>query len=158
MNINTLQWDKSLLKLFGVSLISLPKIIRSNEPCGMISYGPLESTPINSLIGNIQANLISQNCLEPGHPNVTLNWDGSVITITREKVFSKNGLITTIGYHLDPEPVYALEGPIVSAGRSIDWATKTFSVDNCACMNSEKQDEKRVYFVPAFSGEFNISV
>lgn len=158
MNINTLEWDKSLLRFFGISPSCLPKIKTSSEVYGNIADGPLANTPISGVIANRQAALIGHRCFRRGLTKVILDAGGSVFSITGEnKVFSKNGLLTTIGYQLDTRPVFALEGPIASAGKSVEWIKSCFNVkDNVQCYNNyeSKGDVKnRAYFVPAFNGK-----
>lgn len=77
-----------------------------------------------------------------------------------ECIFSKNGLITTVGYKMGPnEPaVYALEGSVAIAGVGISWLK-----DNLKIIDDVKESTKLaesvpdtggVYLVPAFSGLF----
>lgn len=157
MNINTLQWDKSLMNFFGISLSCLPKIKTSSEVYGNFSDGPLINIPISGVIANRQAALIGHRCFRRGLTKVILDAGGSVFNITGEnKIFSKNGLLTTIGYQLDTRPVFALEGPILSAGKSIEWIRSCFNVKEAQCFNNyeSKGDQKNcVYFVPAFNGK-----
>lgn len=157
MNIDTLLWDRKLIRFFGINPDCLPKILGSSEMYGTISDGLLKGVPISGVIGNRQAALVGHRCFNKGVTKVTLDATGSVFTITGEnKVFSKNGLLTTIGYHLNARPIFALEGPIASAGNAIDWIEKIFgtnSVRYCTtASNKTESTRKSLNFVPAFNG------
>ncbi|XP_001946651.2 glycerol kinase-like [Acyrthosiphon pisum] len=155
MNINTLKWDKLLLKFFGISEKFLPTIKTSSEVFGNIFEGHLIDTPVSGIIGNRQAALIGQKCFRSGLTKGILDKSGSIFTITGEdKVFSKNGLLTTIAYRLDSRPIFALEGPIASAGYTIDWVKKCLNVKETECLALKTKDklQNEVYLVPAFNG------
>lgn len=156
MNISTLKWDKNLLKFFGIPLNSLPEIKTSSEVFGKFYCGPLAATPISGILGDRQAALVGHRCFRRGLTKVILDGSGTVFTITGEKkVFSDNGLLTTIGYQLETKPMFALEGPITSAGKSIEWIVKYFDInENEFVFTFSKKDHLRnfVYFVPAFNG------
>ncbi|XP_060849614.1 glycerol kinase-like [Rhopalosiphum padi] len=155
MNINTLDWDKPLLKFFGISAKCLPTIKTSSEVYGNISGGYLNNTPISCIIGNCQAALIGQKCFRRGLTKGILDKNGSIFTITGEdKVFSRNGLLTTIAYRLDSRPIFALEGPIASVGYTIEWVKECLNVKETECLAFKKKDrlKNEVYLVPAFNG------
>lgn len=161
MNINTLEWDTTLLKFFGISLNCLPKIKTSSEMYGHFADGPLVNTTISGVIANEQAALIGHRCFRRGLTKVILDEGGSVFNVTGDrKVFSNNGLLTTIAYQLDTRPVYALEGPIASAGKSIEWAKNCFNVREAQCYNSEIKGniQNYAYFIPAFNGKIIILI
>jgi len=157
MNINTLKWDKKLLKFFGISEKCLPKIKTSSEMFGNICNGYLTDTPITGVMGNSQAALIGQRCFRSGLTKGTLDKSGSIFTITGEdKVFSKNGLLTTIAYRLDSRPIFALEGPIASVGNTIDWVKTCLNVreSECLAQKTKGRTQNEVYLVPAYNGNY----
>jgi len=156
MNINTLEWDRQLLKFFNILPSCLSEIKTSSEIYGKIADGPLVGVPITGVIGNRQAALIGHRCFRRGLTKAILDESGSVFTITGEnRVFSENGLLTTIGYQLDKRPVFALEGPIASVGKSIEWAKRCFRVKESECLTSDTKckGQNLVYFAPAFAGK-----
>lgn len=154
MNIDTLKWDEKLLKFFGLHVNCLPVIKTSSEFYGNISEGPFVKIPITGVVGIRQAALIGHRCFQKGQTKAIFDSSGTIFSITGDKkVFSENGLITTIGYHLNETPVYALEGPIASAGKSIEWTKMCFNVQEGECFSKKKQLGNHVYFVPAFNGK-----
>ncbi|VVC29437.1 Carbohydrate kinase, FGGY, N-terminal,Carbohydrate kinase, FGGY, C- [Cinara cedri] len=158
MNINTLQWDPKLLKMFGISQSSLPEIRSSSQIYGKFADGPLKNIPISGVIGNRQAALVGHRCFRRGITKATLDEGGSVFTVTGEnKVFSKNGLLTTIGYHIDTRPVYALEGPITSGGAGIEWMEhitrlKTNKITHCLKAGKRINNPNSICYIHAING------
>lgn len=165
MNINTWKWDDGLLKFFGISARSLPEIKpTSSEVYGKIKKGLCKDIPITGVVGNRQANMIGYKCLQRGLTNVTLDANGSVLYITgEEKMFSKNGLLTTIGYHLDTKPIYALEGSLYPAGRSSSWGKQYSPIKPpCKLYKSKDKAARNLDLVPALNtvntGKFDLLV
>ncbi|XP_063233892.1 glycerol kinase 3 [Bacillus rossius redtenbacheri] len=159
MNINTLEWDPVLCRYFGIPMDLLPKICSSSEVYGYIVEGPLKDVPISGILGNQQAALVGEMCLEKGQAKSTYR-DGCFLIYNTgtTRVQSTHGLATTIAYQLGPSqpPVYALEGSVAVAGSAMRWLSGKMrlldhesSVEEEAAAVSSTGD---VYFVPAFSG------
>lgn len=159
MNIETLQWDHHLLKFFNLPKHILPKICSSAEIYGNVAKGELEGVPISGCLGDQQAALVGQMCLQRGQAKATYgtgcfllyNTGGSIVK-------SAHGLLTTVGYQLGSKatPVYALEGSVAIAGAAMGWLK-----DNIEMISDYKEIDELaqsvpdcgdVYFVPAFSG------
>lgn len=71
MDIETLDWDKSLCKHFNIPLQILPKILASADDFGNILHGPLKGLPITGVIGDQSAALFGHNCLHVGQTKAT---------------------------------------------------------------------------------------
>lgn len=71
MDIETLNWDKSLCKHFGIPMNILPKILSSADDFGSIKHGPLKGLPITGVIGDQSAALFGHNCLQLGQTKAT---------------------------------------------------------------------------------------
>ena len=70
--------------------------------------------------------------------------------------FNDSGLLTTIGYSIDEDVIYALEGSIYSAGTIIQWLRDNLeffadSADSEGLIN-ENANSNGVKFIPAFNG------
>ena len=90
----------------------LPDIHSSSEVYGEARVTELEGVPVAGILGDQQAALFGQTCfdVERGEEHVR-NGGLSPAQHRHQKVHSKNGLLTTVGYRLGAEPpVYALEG------------------------------------------------
>ena len=127
MNLKTLDWDHSMLKVFGVPRSMLPRIAASSCP---ESYGTTSETgpfgapiPVTGDLGDQHAALFGQVCFAPGEAKNTYGTGCFLLMNTGDKtIFSKNGLITTVGYKIgDENTVYALEGSIAVAGSLVQW-------------------------------------
>jgi glycerol kinase len=157
MNLETLQWDDSLLRLFDIPRACLPEIRSSSEVYGYCA-GVLSGVAIAGALGDQHGALLGQACLRPGEAKNTYGTGCFLLMNTGETPhFSKRGLITTLAYKLgEAKPVYALEGSIAIAGALVQWLR-----DNLGIIQSSKEvealaksvpDNGDVYFVPAFSG------
>ncbi len=125
MNLNTLEWDPSLLEFFGIPADCLPKIVPSSQVYGTMTEGPLAGVPIAGCLGDQQAALVGQRCFSAGLAKSTYGTGCFLLYNTGSKpVMSNNGLLTTVGYQLGPDKktaAYALEGSIAAAGAAVNW-------------------------------------
>jgi glycerol kinase len=71
MDIETLQWDKSLCKQFNVPMQILPKIMSSADDFGQVQCGPFKGAPITGVIGDQSAALFGHHCLQVGQTKAT---------------------------------------------------------------------------------------
>jgi len=159
MNLETLDWDDSLLEAIGVPRAMLPEIRSSSEVYGQ-GRGVLEGVPVASALGDQQAALFGQTCFAVGEGKCTYGTGGFLLVNTGESaVHSKNGLLTTVGYRIgDSKPVYALEGSIAVAGSLVQWLRDNLGLIQSAAeietLAGTVEDNGGCYFVPAFSGLF----
>lgn len=162
MDINTLQWDKDLMKHLGIPEgILFPEIRSSAEVYGHISDGPGAGIAIAGCVGDQQSATIGQRCLRPGEAKNTYGTGCFLLVNTGEiPVQSKHGLLTTLCFQLgnDQKPVYALEGSIAVAGSGIEWLKDNLGIIQKASeaepLAATVDNTEGVYFVPAFSGLF----
>ena len=153
-NIDTQDWDDELLTLFNIPREVLPKIKHNDA-----FFGEHQETqaPIHGAIGDQQAALVGQNCFEVNSMKATFGTGCFLMVNTgNQRIYSKNGLLTTAGYSLENTTAYALEGSIFSAGTGIKWLRDNLnffenSSDSEKLINA-KWDSGGVIFVPAFSG------
>ena len=164
MNIETLEWDKEMLDVFGIPEKMLPEIRPSSDPKfygKTLQDGPFGAEiPAAGCLGDQHAALFGQTCFEKGDAKNTYGTGCFLLMNTGEKpVFSKNGLVTTVGYKIGDAPaVYALEGSIAVAGSLVQWFRDKLGIITSAPeineLASSVEDNGGVYFVPAFSGLF----
>ena len=154
-NINTLAWDSELLKVFGIKLESLPKVVSNSEILGMAKTA-IGEIPIASMIGDQQSALFGQGCFYEGMAKDTFGTGCFLLkNFGAKPPFSKN-LLTDIAWKIGDNTTYALEGSVFNAGSAITWL-----VENIDVISSPKEtndiDKKAptnlgVYFIPAFTG------
>ena len=157
-NINSLEWDKEILKELDIPESMLPEV----RPSSCI-YGETDPSffggaiPIAGAAGDQQAALFGQTCFAPGEAKNTYGTGCFLLMNTGETpVFSKNGLVTTIAWGLDGKVTYALEGSIFVAGAAIQWLRDEMrlidSAADSAYMAQKVPDTNGCYVVPAFTG------
>ena len=74
MNLNTLGWDRDILKDFGIPIQMLPKIASSSEVYGIAklpAVAGVAGVPISGDLGDQQAALVGQACFKPGEAKNT---------------------------------------------------------------------------------------
>lgn len=160
MNIETLQWDSRLCKVFDIPMNILPEIRSSSEIYGYITgMTKLVNVPISGILGDQQAALVGQMCMQIGQAKSTYGTGCFILYNTGPRlVYSSHGLLTTVGYKLgvDSKPIYALEGSVAIAGISMKWLRDNLNIISNVADSAEiaqSVDPKgEVYFVPAFSG------
>lgn len=159
MNLETLEWDPILRKFFEIPpQVELPAIKSSSEVYGNIVSGSLRGIPISGCLGDQQAALVGQGCMQLGDAKCTYGTGCFLLYCTGGvNVDSEHGLLTTVAYQLgDNHPVYALEGSVAVAGASLTWLKDNIELiqdfDEIDTLVKSVKDNGDVYFVPAFSG------
>lgn len=158
-NINTLEWDQEILDILNIPREMLPKVVSNSEIYGLTKtyhfFG--SKVPIAGMAGDQQAALFGQMAFEPGMVKNTYGTGSFIVMNTGNKPqLSKNNLLTTIGYGINGEINYALEGSVFVAGSAIQWLRDGLklidkaSQSETAALASKNEDE--VYVVPAFVG------
>ncbi len=155
-NINTLEWDDELLRLFNIPKIMLPEVCPSSHFFGYASLLK-KNLKICGVAGDQQAALFGQNCVKEGDVKSTYGTGCFVLMNVGEKpIYDKGGLITTIAWQIDEKVIYAIEGSVFVAGASIQWLR-----DQMRMIKKASESEKYalncdsclgVYVVPAFVG------
>ena len=161
MDLETLSWRDDVLEAFDVPKSMLPEIRSSSEVYGTVETSSLlREVPIAGILGDQQAATFGQVAFTPGEAKNTYGTGNFLIFPTgTEKVMSKNGLLTTIGYKLgDGETHYALEGSIAVTGSLVQWLRDNIGLIGSApeieALAKTVDDNGGAYFVPAFSGLF----
>ncbi len=157
-NIHTQQWDPELLSLLDVPIELLPEVKDSADDFGTSDTSILgQALPIAGVAGDQHAASIGQVCFEPGMVKSTYGTGCFVMLNTGDKaIVSENRLLTTVGYRLNGETTYALEGSIFIAGAAVQWLRDGLGVIGSAPeteqMASDVDDDHGVVLVPAFTG------
>jgi glycerol kinase len=97
MNLETLQWDDDLMRIFGVPREALPDIKPSSHVFGhTLTDGALGfALPIAGILGDQQAALVGQTCFEPGQSKTTYGTGNFLLLNTGiTPVFNDRGLLS----------------------------------------------------------------
>ena len=157
-NINTLQWDKSLLELFQIPLALLPEVRSSSEVYGETAGRILaHKIPVAGIAGDQQAALFGQMCTEPGMVKNTYGTGCFMLMNIGDKpVKSKHKLLTTIAWKIGDDVQYALEGSIFMAGAVVQWLRDGLGIISSSAeieaLALKAEGNGGVYLVPAFTG------
>lgn len=157
-DIHQQQWSEDLLELFGVPAAMLPRVVDSSGPLAETDpelFG--RAIPITGIAGDQQAATFGQICFEPGMAKNTYGTGCFMLmNIGSQPRLSDNGLLTTIGWRINGEITYCLEGAIFVAGAAIQWLRDGLGVlahaSESEAIAASVPDTAGVYFVPAFVG------
>jgi len=159
-DIRSKSWSKPLLKLLNIPENILPKVLNSSSVFGHTAQGVAglpEGIPIAAVMGDQQAALYGQGCFTPGSIKNTYGTGCFMLLNTGSKcVYSKKGLLTTLGCDALGKPVYVLEGSVFIAGAVIQWLRDELKMLKNSSSSEEiiagLKDTQGVYLVPAFVG------
>ena len=155
-NIHTMSWDLDLLNLFNIPISMMPKVKDCDSFFGTIDVNGTDIR-INGVIGDQQSALVGQACFSKGDLKSTYGTGCFLMVNTKETpVIIKEGLLTTVGYRLNNETSYALEGSIYSCGNIVQWLRDKMNFFSSSAESEdflEKNGESNnVKFLPAFNG------
>lgn len=156
MNISTLDYDEELLALWNIPRCMLPEIRDTSEIYGVVTGLFDHPIPIASLVGDQQAALFGQTCFEAGNVKNTYGTGCFLLMNTKnQRIQSKNGLISCVGWRIKDEVDYVLEGSVFVAGAAIQWLR-----DGLRILQTSGESEQRalqvensdgVYVIPSFT-------
>ena len=155
-------WNDELLKLFGIHENRLPEVRDSFTffgHTGKIPHLP-EGIPITCILGDQQAALFGQGCVEKGEMKCTYGTGAFAMMNTGSEIIrSHHGLLTTVAYRYNNQNIFALEGSCFIAGAAVQWLR-----DNLKIIKSSAEIEalarqvknpkllENLFFLPFFSG------
>ena len=157
-NIDSQDWDDTILALLNIPRALLPEVLDSSADFGVTKIPEIAATiPITGIAGDQQAALIGQCCFEPGMMKSTYGTGCFMILNTgNQRVQSNHRLLTTVAFRLNGKVCYGLEGSIFIAGASVQWlrdAMKMVShASDTEAIARANPDSHGVYVVPAFTG------
>ncbi|MBP3423073.1 MAG: glycerol kinase GlpK [Clostridia bacterium] len=156
-NIDRMDWDEELLRLFDIPRQMLPMVKSSGEIFGYTNIGGVD-IPIAGIAGDQQAALFGQGCYTKGEGKNTYGTGCFLLMNAGEsRPVSQNGLLVTVAATLKGQkPQYALEGSVFIGGAIIQWLRdemRFFTESRDAEYYAKKvPDTGGVYIVPAFTG------
>lgn len=160
-NIHDLTWDQEILELLNIPTQLLPETKGNSEIYGYAEHFIFadHKIPISGMAGDQQAALFGQLALDEGMVKNTYGTGSFIVMNTGTKpILSKHNLLTTIGYALNGQVTYALEGSVFvsGSGSALQWLRDQLKIlpsapeSEGAAHRSTSHNE--VYVVPAFTG------
>ncbi len=157
-DITSMDWDDRLLEIVGVSRDALPKVCDSCGYFGMTNeYIFGAEIPVTGMAGDQHAAMFGQCCFDEGVVKTTFGTGSFILmNVGSKPPVSKSGLLATIGWRINGQTVYALEGSAFNAGSAIKWLRDELhmieSAQQADQWAEEVEDTAGVAFVPAFTG------
>ena len=151
-------WDPEILSALEIPAAILPTVTSSASDFGVTPVGLFGAEiPVRGVLGDQQAALLGQACLEPGAVKVTYGTGCFCLLFTGgQAVSSRNRLLTTVAWDLGSGLEYALEGSVFIGGAVVQWLRDEMHILSSAAesdiMARSVSDTGGVYFVPAFTG------
>ncbi len=152
-NIHQRKWDSDMLKLFRIQESWLPEIVDTSS---VIGYTP-EGVPVASLAGDQQSALFGQMAIDEGMAKCTYGTGAFLLmNIGSEAILSHNRLLTSVGWTIEKQPTYIMEGSLFMCGAAVDWVVEELNLARSPSETEQMaylvRDHGGVYFVPALSG------
>ncbi|HZW22202.1 glycerol kinase GlpK [Noviherbaspirillum sp.] len=157
-NIHTLQWDEELLAVLDIPRSLLPDVVSGSGVLGSTRAELLGGAiPIAGIAGDQQAATFGQACHRPGMAKNTYGTGCFMLMNTgKQAITSKNNLLTTVGWTIDGQTDYMLEGSVFNAGAAVQWLRDGLGIikgsDEVEALASSVPDTGGVFVVPAFAG------
>lgn len=149
-------WDDELCDLLNVPQTALPRLVSTAEVIGeTTALGA--SVPVCALVGDQQASLFGQRCVEPSTAKCTFGTGNFLLRTTGESVPGPHdGLVTTVAWQIGSRRQLALEASIFCTGAAVQWLRDELGIIEDASATAELaqslDSNEGVYFVPALTG------
>ena len=161
-DIHQLAWSNALCARFDIPMAMLPEVLPSDGDFGKTKKGLFaKQIPIHAVLGDQQAALFGQGCLEAGMAKNTYGTGCFMLmNIGNAPKLSEHRLLTTIAWQKQPstarekssleqlmytgkrmlhgsktkrEATYALEGSVFMAGAIVQWLRDNLGLINDSC-------------------------
>jgi len=152
------EWYGEWLKFLGVPLVLFPEVKDDSGHYGVTDAKVFGAEiPITGAIGDQQAALFGQGCLQPGSLKCTIGTGTFVdMNVGNELALSKNGLNALIAWRMNGKTTYGLEGYAAVTGSAVQWlrdgAELIKESAEVEALAASVPDNGGVYFVPALTG------
>ncbi len=157
-NIHLMRWDQDLLDLFDIPEQMLPQIVSSSEEVGNTRESLFGGAiPVAGIAGDQQAATFGQACHKPGMVKNTYGTGCFMLMHAgRHPVASKNRLLSTVGWRVDGDTDYLLEGSVFMGGATVQWLRDGLGIIRSSAeveaLAASVPDSDGVFLVPAFVG------
>jgi glycerol kinase len=157
-NINSLRWDPELLALFDIPASLLPDVVPSSAVVAHTDptwFGrPL---PIAGIAGDQQAATFGQACHRRGMVKNTYGTGCFMLMHAgAAPPQSYNRLLATVGWTVDGQTDYLLEGSVFMGGATVGWLRDGLGIikrsEDVEALALSVPDSGGVMLVPAFTG------
>jgi glycerol kinase len=158
MNLESGEWDDSLLRILDVPRAMLPHIAPSSAVVGAVHAEHFGAEiPIAGIAGDQQAALAGQACFRAGLSKNTYGTGCFALMHTGGHLpVSRHRLLGTRAASANGQPQFAIEGSVFVAGAAVQWLRDKLGLIQTAAeseaLAAAVPDTGGVYLVPAFVG------
>jgi len=158
LNIRTLHWDEELLAMFNIPASMLPQV---HDSSGVIAHTDQSvlgaAVPIAGVAGDQQAATFGQTCFQAGEAKNTYGTGCFMLLNTgAECVESHNRLLSTVGWRMQGQTTYMLEGSVFMGGAVVQWLRDGLGIieqsSDVQALAASVPNTDGVCLVPAFAG------
>lgn len=161
-DIHQLNWDTDLCRELEIPMHLLATPVANSMEYGRIGAAvpgleEFAGLPICGAAGDQQAALFGQACFQTGQMKNTYGTGCfSLMNTGVTPVRSENGLLSSVGWQVNGETTYVMEGSVFNAGAAIQWLRDELGLiktaRECDLLAESITDNGGVYMVPAFTG------
>jgi glycerol kinase len=157
-NIHLMRWDADLLHLFDIPEEMLPQVVSSSEEVGNTREALFGAPiPVAGIAGDQQAATFGQACHTPGMVKNTYGTGCFMLMHAgRHAPVSRNRLLSTVGWRVDGDVDYLLEGSVFMGGATVQWLRDGLGIikqsADVELLAASVPDSGGVMLVPAFTG------
>lgn len=155
----TFGWDERVLSALGLEDLARPEIV-DTVGLGERATAVAGSPPVAALVGDQQASLFGQGCVDPGHTKITFGTGAMLDRVTRTDVGTTRRLPTgcfpIVARSQSGVRTPGIEGIVLTAGTCVDWLRDDLgivrSAEETEALATSVSGTDGVFFVPALLG------
>ena len=161
-DIHRLKWDEELCGILRIPTCILPTPVGNSQIYGTVRPGiegleALAGVPVCGAAGDQQSALFGQGCYHEGDAKNTYGTGCfTLMNVGSQVVRSRAGLVCSVGWQVNGNTTYALEGSVFNGGSTIKWLREELglisSASECDRLAETVSDSGGVVVVPAFTG------
>jgi glycerol kinase len=153
------QWDAAVLDALRIPESALPRVVDSIGSVAAATALP-GSPPIAGILGDQQAALLGQGCVEPGQAKITFGTGGMLDMCLAERPAHRtqgpHGTFPIVTRGRDGERRWGLEAVMLAAGTNVEWLRDDLGIIADAAEShdvaSRCEDSGGLAYVPALLG------
>jgi len=127
-NINTLEWDSTLMQLFELPDNPLPRCVPNQHPFGHLTIAG-HRIPMTTAIGDQSASLFAWQHLQGDALYINIGTGAFIQRTTNGECVITPQLLSSLLLQQPGTPFYALEGTVNGAGSALGWIEQRLKPD-----------------------------
>ncbi|WP_436795578.1 FGGY family carbohydrate kinase [Actinospongicola halichondriae] len=156
-DVATGDWDGELLERLDVPRDALPSVVDTIGSVGAAT-AIVGTPPVTAVVGDQQASLVGQGCIEPGHAKITFG-TGAMLDLCLDApppATTPAGTFPIVTWQQHGRPSFGLEAVMLAAGSAVEWLRDGLGIIDSAASSADiaatVDDAGGVVFVPSLSG------